>query len=38
MDILFIYISDIASSNSLSHCPLPCFYEGAPPPTYPQVP
>ena len=26
------------SANSLSHSPLPCFYEGVPPPTYPLTP
>jgi hypothetical protein len=39
LDILYIYISNIIpfpglpSANPLSHSPLPCFYEGSPPPT-----
>ena len=41
LDILFIYISIVISfpsfpsANSLSHLPLPCYNEGALPPTYP---
>ena len=44
MNILFIYVSNVIplpcfpSVNPLSHPPLPCFFEGAPPPTYPLLP
>jgi hypothetical protein len=40
LDILFVYISNVIpfpgfpSANPLFHPPLPCFYEGAPPPTH----
>jgi len=40
--ILFIYISNVIpfpsfpSGNSLSHPLSPCFYEGVPPPSYPE--
>jgi hypothetical protein len=44
LDILFIYTSNVMpfhgfpSANLLSHPLLPCFYEGAPPPTHPLLP
>ena len=44
LDIVFICISSVIlfpgfpSENPLSHTSLPCFYEGAPPPTHPPSP
>jgi hypothetical protein len=43
LNIFFIYVSNVipfsvSLSSPLSHPPSPCFYEGVPPPTYPNPP